>query len=165
MTGRASYHGDKPRKPAIPALAPRLAISAESRRVADLWLASRRASIPQIPPPTHGDDDVRDWFEHVVFPSFEVWVFESAGEMVALMILSEEWIEQLHVHPDWTGRGLGSRLVDLAKQRRPSLDLWTFESNDGAKRFYERHGFVGVACTDGDNEEGAPDVRYHWPPA
>jgi hypothetical protein len=31
-----------------------------------------------------------------------------------------------------------------------------------ARRFYERHGFVAEATTDGDNEEGAPDVRYRW---
>ena len=42
--------------------------------------------------------------------------------------------------------------------------LWTFQSNHGARRFYERHGFVAVQHTDGDNEEGAPDVRYEWRP-
>ena len=44
------------------------------------------------------------------------------------------------------------------------LDLWAFRSNTGARRFYERHGFVAVAFTEGDNEEGEPDVRYHWSP-
>ena len=43
-----------------------------------------------------------------------------------------------------------------------SLDLWTFESNVGAQRFYERAGFVVVDRTDGDNEEQAPDRRYRW---
>ena len=62
-----------------------------------------------------------------------------------------------------TGRGIGSALLDHAKARRPDgLDLWAFQSNTGARRFYERHGFVAVAETDGDNEEGAPDVRYRW---
>lgn len=32
----------------------------------------------------------------------------------------------------------------------------------GARRFYERHGFVVVDATEGDNEEGAPDVCYQW---
>lgn len=60
-------------------------------------------------------------------------------------------------------RGLGSRLVSVAKDRCPDgLDLWTFAANAGARRFYERHGFVVVATTDGDNEEGAPDVHYRW---
>jgi hypothetical protein len=39
--------------------------------------------------------------------------------------------------------------------------LWCFQANSGARRFYERHGFVAVEFTDGhDNEEGCPDVLY-----
>jgi GNAT superfamily N-acetyltransferase len=62
-----------------------------------------------------------------------------------------------------SGRGLGSRLLDVAKSVYPEgLDLWAFPANTGARRFYERHGFVAIAWTEGDNEEGAPVVRYHW---
>ena len=58
---------------------------------------------------------------------------------------------------------MGSRLLDVAKQHRPTgLKLWTFQANAGARRFYERNGFVGIATTEGDNEEGAPDVLYQW---
>ena len=51
--------------------------------------------------------------------------------------------------------------------RRPDgLSLYTFQVNDGARRFYERHGFVVAALGDGsDNEEGQPDIRYEWRPA
>lgn len=62
-----------------------------------------------------------------------------------------------------TGAGIGEVLLAQAKRLRPrGLQLWTFQSNTGARRFYERHGFVAVEQTDGDNEEGAPDVRYEW---
>ncbi|CAN5860357.1 hypothetical protein BH23ACT2_BH23ACT2_12340 [soil metagenome] len=73
-------------------------------------------------------------------------------------------LDQLFVDPDGVGRGVGSALLEQAKERRPDgLDLWTFEGNTGARRFYERHGFRAVARADGLNEEGAPDVRYRWP--
>jgi hypothetical protein len=54
----------------------------------------------------------------------------------------------------------------LAKQRSPAeLQLWTFQVNAGARRFYERHGFVPVELTDGaTNQERQPDVRYRWVP-
>jgi ribosomal protein S18 acetylase RimI-like enzyme len=66
--------------------------------------------------------------------------------------------------PGWTGRGLGSRLVELAKARRPTgLQLWTFTANIRAQRFYERHGFVLAETTSGSgNEEQAPDSRFVW---
>jgi len=155
MTARASERSDHVRR----------AVVEESDVIADLWLRSRRASIPANPAPVHDDEDVRHHFSSVVLAEMEVWVVERVGSgIVALMALSEGWIEHLHVDPGLTGRGLGSRLVEVAQQRSPhGLDLWTFQSNQGARRFYERHGFVAVAMTDGDNEEGAPDVRYHWP--
>ena len=90
------------------------------------------------------------------------------GSIVAMMVLAEGWIEQLYVAPDWRGRGLGDRLVALAKGRQPAgLQLWTFQVNGPARRFYERHGFRVVELTDGrGNEELEPDVRYAWrPPA
>jgi GNAT superfamily N-acetyltransferase len=132
--------------------------------VADVWLRSRYASIPAIPPPAHSDDEVREWFASVVVPRRELWVIEVDEGLVALMVIDDGWLAQLYVHPEWTGRGLGSRLLNLAKELHPNgLDLWTFQSNVGARRFYERHGFAALEATDGANEEGAPDVHYHWP--
>ena len=134
----------------------------EANDIADVWLRSRRASIPAIPPPVHSDDDVRDHFANVVLTR-EVWVVDVESVVVALLVLRDDWIDQLYVDPEWTGRGLGSKLLVHAKTLRPSrLDLWAFQSNTGARRFYERHGFVAVAETEGDNEEGAPDVQYRW---
>ena len=131
--------------------------------MAHVWLASRHASVPRIPPPVHGDEEVVDWFASVVFPSArEVWVVERQRRVVAILVMQGSWIEQLYVHPDWTGGGLGSGLVDLAKDRNALLQLWSFRSNTGARRFYERHGFVARETTEGLNEEGAPDVRFEW---
>ena len=41
-----------------------------------------------------------------------------------------------------------------------------FQKNEGARRFYERHGFRLVRLTDGDgNMEKEPDALYEWRPA
>jgi GNAT superfamily N-acetyltransferase len=143
---------------------PRRARRDEATAVADLWLRSRYASIPAIPPPVHSDDEVREWFASVVLSRRELWVIEVDEGLLALLALESGWLDQLYVDPEWTGRGLGSRLVNLAKELHPDgLDLWTFQSNVGARRFYERHGFAVLETTEGANEEGAPDVHYHWP--
>ncbi len=142
----------------------RRAIDADARAVAEVWSRSRTASVPMIPPPVHTDDEVRDWFAQVVLPTQEVWV-AAAGPVVAMMVLSTAAIDQLYVDPEWQQRGLGSQLVERAKELRPGgLDLWTFQTNRAAQRFYERHGFVAVETTDGANEERAPDIRYRWDP-
>jgi GNAT superfamily N-acetyltransferase len=138
----------------------------DARAVADVLIRSRHAAVGSIPPPVHSDDEIREWIRAVVIPQREAWLVESDDRRVlAMLVLDEDWIDQLYVDPGSTGMGLGSRLVELAKSNRPAgLQLWTFASNTGARRFYERHGFVVAEMTDGsDNEEQAPDVRYVWP--
>lgn len=138
---------------------------ADARAAADLWLRARRAAVDVIPPPVHDDGDVRGWFASHVVPSAELWVAEDATDaLVGILVLQGSWVDQLYVDPAMTGRGIGAELLTLAKRERPEgLQLWTFASNAGAQRFYERHGFVEARRTDGqDNEEGAPDILYVW---
>jgi GNAT superfamily N-acetyltransferase len=111
----------------------------------------------------HSEEEVRAWFDEVVLATREVWVAEDGEAIVGLLVLADDWIDQLYVEPNVTGQGIGGELMAVAKRERPeALRLWTFEANVGARRFYERHGFAEVATTTGDNEEGAPDVRYEW---
>ena len=131
-----------------------------------MLIASRSAAAGAIPPAVHSDDEVRGWVGSVVVPEREVWLTEDgAGRVLAVLVLDGDWIDQLYVAPGFTGRGLGSRLVELAKNRRPAgLQLWTFATNTGAQRFYLRHGFVEAERTDGSgNEEKAPDIRFVRP--
>jgi GNAT superfamily N-acetyltransferase len=131
--------------------------------VADLYLRARRAAVPAIPPSVHDDADVHRHFATVVATEHEVWVLEEGDVIVALLVLHDDWVDHLYVDPSRTGDGLGTQLLDHAKVERPDrLQLWAFQSNTGARRFYERHGFEPVEMTEGDNEEGAPDVRYAW---
>ena len=138
----------------------------ESDVVADLWLRSRKASFPANPPTIHTDEEVRAHFATVVMPEEEVWVIDRVGKgIVAMIAIKDGWIEHLHVDPELTGRGLGTQLLDFAREWCvDGLDLWTFQSNAGARRFYERRGFIAVEMTDDANEERAPDVHYHWTP-
>ncbi len=141
---------------------------ADARQAADLWLRARRAAFAQgtIPPVAASDDDVRTWFSSEVAARLDLWLAESPeGELLGLMVLDGEWLSQLYVDPAHTGRGIGSQFVELAKRERPAgLRLWAFQSNTGARRFYERHGFADVLYTDGaENIERAPDVQYAYP--
>ncbi len=77
------------------------------------------------------------------------------------------WVEHLYVDPVWIDQGIGALLLARAREERPAgLQLWTFQVNDEARRFYGREGFVEVEHTDGaGNEEGEPDVRLEWRPS
>ena len=142
----------------------RKAVPGEADSLAALWLRSRTAAVPSIPPPVHTDEEVHRWFEEIVLATCEVWVATGKDEAIGLMVLDQEWIDQLYVDPAATGRGIGGALLEHAMRLRPTgLKLWTFQSNLDARRFYEAHGFVATAMTAGDNEEQTADVRYEWP--
>ena len=143
----------------------RRATERDARNAANLWLRARKAAVGAIPPPVHDDASVRGWFAAHVVTDTELWLAEVPDrELVGILVLEGRWLDQLYVEPARTGCGIGSQLVELAKRERPDgLRLWTFASNPGAQRFYERHGFVAIRRTDGrDNEEGAADILYVW---
>lgn len=150
-----------PAEPA-PAVEMRRADRSESDELAELLHRVRLDNVPAIPPPVHDLADMRGWMRDVVFDSYDVWAADSGGQVAGLIVLGQpDWIEHLYIDRDFSGRGLGTRLLELAKQELAGdIQLWTFQSNLGARRFYERHGFEAVQTTEGDNEEGAPDVRY-----
>jgi GNAT superfamily N-acetyltransferase len=96
----------------------------------------------------------------------ELWVAEVGGSVVGFAAVGADTLGHLYVHPDHAGRGIGSALLDKTKELRPAgFTLWTFPANEGACRFYERHGLRPIEYADGSgNEEGVPDVRYEWKP-
>ncbi|NEB90625.1 GNAT family N-acetyltransferase [Streptomyces bauhiniae] len=143
----------------------RRAAPADAPDTADVWLRSFAAALPTVVQP-RSDDEVRAHVRDVVIPLRETWVAEAEdGAIVGMMVLDGVLLSQLYLDPAHRGRGLGDRFVSLAKERVPAgLTLWTFQVNKPAHRFYERHGFVAVEYTDGDNEEREPDVRYVWQP-
>ena len=63
---------------------------------AGVWLRSRAASVPEIPPPVHTQGEVRAWFREVVLLECEVWVADDDG-VIALLVLKDDWIDQLYV--------------------------------------------------------------------
>lgn len=132
----------------------------EAVALAGLWLESRKAA--PIPPTVHSDADVCDWIAEVLLRSCEVWVATDDGEPVAMMALSDGWVEQLYVSPSHQGQGHGTRLLERAQYTQDALALWTFESNLPAQRFYEARGFNSSGPASEDNEEHAPALLYRW---
>jgi GNAT superfamily N-acetyltransferase len=116
--------------------------------------------LPRIP-----DDDrplLGGWF----LERAELWVAEEDGRIVGFAGVSGRELTHLYTDPPGQNRGVGTALLDHVKRLRPEgLELWVFQKNDGARRFYERHGFELVQLTDGaGNMEHEPDARYEWRP-
>ena len=143
----------------------RAASPADADAIADVFIASfgTLTFLPRL----HTDEETRDFIANTVLTKDEVIVAQTGGRIVGFVAMSNgDLLEHLYVHPELTGRGIGSALLERAKARMPGgFRLWVFQANAGARRFYERHGLRIVKLTDGaENEEKAPDALYEWLP-
>jgi ribosomal protein S18 acetylase RimI-like enzyme len=143
----------------------RTATPEDAAAVALVLVESRRTFLPYAASP-HTPQQTRDWVAEHLIPSGRVTVATIDNRVVAVLAMSEDesasWVDQLYVLPGFESRGLGSRLLELAhKSAKRPIRLFTFQQNAAARRFYERHGYMAIALSDGEaNEEKCPDVLY-----
>ena len=142
-------------RPAVPGDAAAMA------RIKNRWI-DETAWMPRV----HPAEDVERHYREMVIADRPVTVAECAGQVTGYLAVDpgERFITSLFIDADRRGTGIGKRLLDFAKDGYPSgLWLWTFVANTQAQRFYLREGFAEVRRSDGDNEEGLPDILYQWP--
>ncbi|QWC85604.1 GNAT family N-acetyltransferase [Nocardioidaceae bacterium] len=143
----------------------RPATPADLPQVADVLVASRAAASPSMPPFARPVEEVREATAALdLTDGREVWVADRDGAVVGFAELRQDWLDDLYVHPDHAGTGVGTALVDCVRGLRPGgVSLWCFATNAPARAFYAARGFVELETTDGSaNEEGVPDVRLVW---
>jgi GNAT superfamily N-acetyltransferase len=140
----------------------RLAATEDAAAIARVFSPSFR--LLSFLPMLHTEEEDRWFIENVILKECVVTLAEGDKGIVAFLAQQGEEVRMLYVHPDFIGMGAGSLLIEGAKRSgEAALELWCFQANTHARRFYERRGFKAVRLTDGhDNEEKMPDVRYRW---
>jgi ribosomal protein S18 acetylase RimI-like enzyme len=92
-----------------------------------------------------------------------VTVAEENGEVIGFAACDGADLDALYVAGAMRGQGVGTALLQHMMVQHDRLSLWTFQTNEGAQRFYLRHGFTEVQRTDGaTTDEKLPDVRFEW---
>ena len=70
----------------------------------------------------------------------KVWIYDD-GIVKGMMHLEGKEIAELYVDYFFWKEGIGSKLVEFAKEKFDAQFVWTLEKNEDAIRFYEAHGF------------------------
>jgi GNAT superfamily N-acetyltransferase len=134
----------------------------DARAIASVFTASFRllAFLPTL----HTAEEDQRFIENDILKECEVTVAESEGRIISFLARDGGEIRLLYTHPNFIGLGAGGRLIEAAQRCGvAALELWCFQANVRARKFYEARGFRAVRFTDGDsNEEKMPDVRYRW---
>ena len=69
-----------------------------------------------------------------------IYVYDD-GIVKGLIHIEGNEIKELYVDYFFQDQGIGSRLIEFAKENFPVTFLWALEKNSDAIRFYEAHGF------------------------
>ncbi|KWA00135.1 GNAT family N-acetyltransferase [Burkholderia territorii] len=160
----------------------RAATSVDAPAIADIHVASWRATYPGIVPASYLDG-------LSVEQRATVWreVLDAGQSRVALAFTEGElrgWINYgptrdtdkdstwgeigaIYLHPSHCGRGIGAALVAHARRSLHDaghewVSLWVLVENNRAKAFYEREGFVAERDTKTFEIDGVPieEIRY-----
>ena len=94
---------------------------------------------------------------------WSLYVADDDGRIAAMLALhlSERYLDQLFVAPDYQGQGLGRLLLGFTRKHLPD-EIWLrcVRENEKAWRWYEREGFVF------EKEQVEPTtgfvMKYYW---
>ena len=137
---------------------------ADAPAIATLMRTTFRVSLPFLPELHTATQDLAYVSGHLMADT-TIWVAEVNSVIAGYVVWRPDWIDHLYVHPDRQGQGIGPALLARAMEDGAPKQLWAFQQNTRARRFYEARGFNAVEFTDGEgNEEKTPDVRYVWSP-
>ena len=125
-----------------------------------IWRESKERAIAQ--------KEMHSFEDHVLFLNkilnidSKIYIAIYKNKVVGIIAFNEDEVNQLYIHIDYQGEGLGRKFLELAKANsKGRLTLSTFEINHKAQRFYERNGFK-IIGRGFENEENLDDIKYEW---
>jgi ribosomal protein S18 acetylase RimI-like enzyme len=125
-----------------------------------MWRASFEHGVGVSDP--HSLAQQRRYLLTEVLPNNVVRVAHSNGQLLGFVAATRESIAQLYVRVGHFGRGIGTMMLEWAKEQSGgSLWLYTYAQNTAACRFYEAHDFRVVA-RGYEPIWQLEDVRYEW---
>lgn len=125
-----------------------------------MWRESKKRAIGQEE--IHSFEDHLFFLNNILNRDNQIYIAIDNNKVVGMIAFNENEVNQLYIHNDYQGMGLGKKLLDMAKINSDGrLTLYTFEVNHKAQRFYERNGFK-IIGKGHENEEKLNDIKYEW---
>ena len=127
-----------------------------------MWRLSKKEALGEYNEP-HDFEGFLSFLTEKLEETHKMYIAVSdEDKVIGFLAYKQGEIDQLYIAPEFQGKGLGTRLLNIAKEENPEgLELYTFQCNTNAKRFYEKHGFRAVRYGT-KNEENMPDILYKW---
>jgi ribosomal protein S18 acetylase RimI-like enzyme len=125
-----------------------------------MWRESKEQAIGQKE--IHSFENHVHFINHRLPGQFQIDLAVVDEKVVGMIAYNKTEISQLYIHVRYQGIGIGEALLNKAKEHSSGrLTLYTFDINQKAQRFYEKHGFI-IIGRGNENEENLPDIQYEW---
>lgn len=126
--------------------------------VTDIWLAANTQAHHFIPK--------QYWMENIpyvkkMFPLAQLYVFEQSGIINGFIGLSGNNIKGIFVRPGAQSQGIGTQLLNKAKQLNSTLRLTVYKKNIRAAAFYKRNGFR-ILKESADPSTNQAELTMEW---
>jgi putative acetyltransferase len=131
----------------------------------ELWYRTRCQTFPHLQHP----QPYSQWqqcFQAYASNSTNIIIAEIDNRILGFMVvkLPERELQQIFIDPNYQNQGIGSILVNKAKEICPQeLKLTVLQQNQKACRFYEKHGFIAGKLSI-NKVNGQPCIEYSWFP-
>lgn len=134
--------------------------------ILDVWVASWRATYPEIDFVQRREWLVRHVQDLEAAGAVTLCLFDERSTLAGFIVINpaDGWLDQICVAPDRFGAGFGASLLSAARTVSPKLiRLDVNADNARAIRFYERDGFARVG-RGANTLSGRETIVMEWRP-
>lgn len=127
-------------------------------QIMTIWLESNIDSHSFISP-----DYWKNNYSNVktMIPQADVYVYESDGVINGFIGLMNDYIAGIFVSKPYRSKGIGTALLNFAKDSRNKLILSVYVENKSAVRFYEKSNFT-IESTGTDDNTLKTEYTMKW---
>ncbi|MEB7783500.1 GNAT family N-acetyltransferase [Mammaliicoccus sciuri] len=76
-----------------------------------------------------------------MFPDSTIYVYYADNQIIGFAGLYEQYIAGVFITDNYRNKGIGRLLLERLKRDYNGLNLYVYEKNEGAIRFYTKHQF------------------------
>lgn len=129
-------------------------------KIVDIWYdASIKAH--NFIPDNYWEEN-KELMKSKYIPMSETYKAIQRAQILGFVCLTEEYLAAIFVKPEFQGKGIGSLLLNTAKNLRNTLKLKVFCKNMDSVEFYKSRGFSVISKSkDTDTDENELVMQWH----